>query len=88
MRHFLNSDYIFRFLVAAPSNYEDNAEVGRNSDDDNSMIGRYTESDDVDTMTQRAITKINGVDDDSPNGYSKSMLMSFYSLQIAIAIYP
>eukprot|EP00795_Rhopilema_esculentum_P011538 gene11538-21763_t len=62
--------------IAAPSNYGDNAEVGRNNDDDNGMIGRYTESDDVDTMTQRAITKINGVDDDSPNGYSKESMYS------------
>jgi len=46
--------------IAGPSNFGENAEVGRGSDEDNNMLSRYGEKEDVEAIAQRAMSRFDG----------------------------
>ena len=50
-------------FIAGPSNYDENAEVGRGNDEDDSLLSRYGEKEDVDALAQRAVAPYDGYDD-------------------------
>ena len=55
-----------------PSNYDENAEVGRGSDDDNGIISRYANKEDVDAIAQNAISRLNANDEEEGESYGKN----------------
>ena len=50
-------------FLAGPSNFGENAEVGRGSDEDNSMLSRYGEKEDVEALAQRAMSRFDGYEE-------------------------
>ena len=49
--------------LAGNSNYNENAEVGRGNDEDDSLLNRFGEKEDVDSLSQRGISRYDGYDD-------------------------
>lgn len=58
-----------------PSNYDENAEVGRGNDDDNGIISRYANKEDVDAIAQNAISHLNSNDEEEGESYGMNLMV-------------
>ncbi len=62
----LNGVLISSLSANGPANYDDNAEVGRGGDDeDSSYLGRFSKQGDMDTLTKGALSRLDAPDQDS-----------------------